>query len=105
MEATNPFSLSDNSLKPLTLHVERRLESFECDCKLCYRISVSFVSFQVEDAVNDWIHTAVGAGEQVQALLQNDISFFRFFRIHEEPSGTEKLIQVRLKTFATSRCG
>lgn len=94
-------------MKPLTLHIEQRLESFECDCELCYRVSVGFVSLQVEDAVNDGIHTTVGASEQVQALLQHDIRFFRFFGIHEEPLGMEKLDREekkRLKTFATSRC-
>lgn len=40
----NLFSLCDDSLKPLTLHSEQRLESFECDCELCYRVSVGLVS-------------------------------------------------------------
>lgn len=82
-------------MKPLTLHIEQRLESFECDCELCYRVSVGFVSLQVEDAINDRIHATVGAGEQVQAFLQQDIRFLGFFGIHEEPSGMRKVIETR----------
>lgn len=79
------FYSRNSSENLLRLRHKPKLESSKCNCELLYRIPISFVSFQVEDAVHDGVHTAVGTGEQIQAFLKHDVSFLRFLRIHEKP--------------------
>lgn len=72
-------------MHPPKHHPEASLVGFERNCELFYRVSVGFVALQVEHSIHDRIHAAIGAGKQVQALLQHEISFLRLLGIHEKP--------------------
>lgn len=81
------------SRSTLTLHRRSLLEGFKSNCELLYRVPVGFVALQIEHAVDDWIHTAVGAGEQVQAFLQQDVDFVGFLRVQEKPARDIRLVE------------
>lgn len=59
--------------------------SSECYFEFLYRVLLSSFALQIENSINHRIGAAVGTGEEIQDLLEQNVGAVGLDRIQEEP--------------------